>query len=179
MRGHSGEVVAFFRGDMESALTRRPSASHYMATEGDSTGFYVNRVLYYRCLGDDRYKEFADIAIPLLEEQIRQNPDSEGAYGSLAVVNACLGNREEAVGYAKKATEIMPVSRDAVSGTDVRGNMMLVYAILKDRELVLEELEYLLSVPAYVTRATARMDPTLKFLHNDPRFQQLVQEPRP
>lgn len=173
------ELIDFFSGDIESALSRRSSPSDYTAVGEDSTRYYVDRVVLCWYLGDDKCKEVSDTVISLLEEQIERDPDSEDAYVSLAVVNACLGNREKAVSYARKAMEIMPVSKDAVSGADVRENLLFVYAILQDREHVLEELEYMLSIPSFTTRATVRLNPTLKFLHDDPRFQQLVQEPRP
>jgi len=177
--GQLYELIDYFSGDIESALTRRPTPSAYLESEGDSTSYFVNHALYYRLLGDDRYKELAEIAISLLEENIEKDPDSFGDHGSLAVVYACLGDREKVAEHVERATEIMPMSKDAVAGADVRGNAVLAYALLQDRDVVLEELEFMLSVPSYVSRAIARLDPALKFLRDDPEFQRLVAEPRP
>ncbi len=80
----------------------------------------------------------------------------------------------EAIAAAQRATELLPVARDAVRGLDAVWNLVRVYALLGYENEVLEQLEYLLSVTSFWTRWQFRHDPLLAYLRGNPRFQRLV-----
>jgi len=57
---------------------------------------------------------------------------------SLAVLDALLNNKEAAISEAKRATEILPVSKDALDGPGVLKNLAVVYAWSGELDLAFE-----------------------------------------
>jgi serine/threonine-protein kinase len=95
-------------------------------------------------------------------------------YLDISTAHAVLGDTAEAIAAAQRATELLPVARDAVRGLDAVWNLVRVYALLGYENEVLEQLEYLLSVTSFWTRWQFRHDPLLAYLRGNPRFQRLV-----
>jgi hypothetical protein len=87
-------------------------------------------------------------------------------YLDISTAHAVLGDTAEAIAAAQRATELLPVARDAVRGLDAVWNLVRVYALLG--------FEYLLSVTSFWTRWQFRHDPLLAYLRGNPRFQRLV-----
>ena len=53
----------------------------------------------------------------MLEQSVRESGDQAGAQSNLAIVYAGLGQRDAALKAAQRATELIPVSKDALDGT--------------------------------------------------------------
>ena len=63
---------------------------------------------------------------------------------------------------------------DAIGGPAFVEELAAVYALLGRQDEAIEQLEYLLTVPSYVTVASLRIDPTWDSLRDHPRFQALL-----
>jgi tetratricopeptide (TPR) repeat protein len=74
----------------------------------------------------EKYQDAATILQPLVEE----TPDDERYHASLARAYAGLGRRDEAVREGRRAVEIMPRERDAVSGPHFLFDLAAVHARL-------------------------------------------------
>jgi hypothetical protein len=65
----------------------------------------------------------------------------------LAVVDALLNHKETAITEAKRAVEILPISKDAVSGLGVLINLAIVYAWTDEVNLAFQTLGSLTKMP--------------------------------
>ncbi len=110
----------------------------------------------------------------LLDAQLKQSPDSPDMHIQLAKVLACLGERDAAVAEARRATELLPESKDAFGGPEIAAGVAEVHAIVGDNGRAIEILDGLLSRPSGVTVQGLKVNPIWDSLRNDPRFQALL-----
>jgi tetratricopeptide (TPR) repeat protein len=112
----------------------------------------------------------------VLEVEIKKSPDDPRLHSSLGITLASLGEKEQAIQEGKRATQILPVSKDAVYGTPYVVDLALIYTIIGDYEAALDQIEYLLSIPGYMSPGWLSLDPRWDRLKNLPRYQQIMQE---
>jgi TolB-like protein len=108
------------------------------------------------------------------EEQVKRSPDVEKPRIQLAKVLAFLGERDAAMAEAQRAAELLPESKDAFGGPEVMEGVAQVYAILGEKDRVIEVLDELLSRPSAITVQGLKINPTWDPLRNDPGFQALL-----
>ncbi len=97
-------------------------------------------------------------------------------HGSLlGMALALTGDEEAAIREARTAAELYPLSVDALNGEQLARGLAIVYAILDRREEAIDQLDLLLSVPGYITRAQLRIDPLYDRLRDHPRFQAFLE----
>jgi TolB-like protein len=110
----------------------------------------------------------------LVEAQLKKSPDSPDLRIQLAKVLAYLGEKDAALTEARRATEILPESKDAFGGPEITAGVAEVCAIVGDNARAIELLDGLLGRPSPVTVALLKLDPVWDPLRNDPRFQALI-----
>ena len=112
----------------------------------------------------------------LLEAQLKESPDSPDMCILLAKVLACLAEKDAASAEARRATELLPESKDAFGGPEITAGVAEVYATLGDNDRAIEILDRLLSRPSAVTVQGLKVNPIWDPLRSDPRFQTLLQK---
>ncbi|MDP9185972.1 MAG: hypothetical protein M3O72_01265, partial [Verrucomicrobiota bacterium] len=110
----------------------------------------------------------------LLEAQLKQSPDLADMHIQLAKVLAYLGEKDAALAEARRATELVPESKDAFGGPEIAAGVAEVHGILGDNGRAIEILERLLSRPSAVTVQDLKVNPIWDSLRSDPRFQALI-----
>jgi tetratricopeptide (TPR) repeat protein len=123
-----------------------------------------------------RAKEAYERARQLLEVEVEKSPEDPRLRSSLGIVYATQGRREEAVREGKLACDLLPRSKDGFYYIPYVVDLAHIYTIVGDNNSALEQLEYLLSNPSWISPAFLRMDPRWNALRDDPRFQSLLEE---
>ena len=106
-------------------------------------------------------------------------PDSAELHMHLAFTLAMLGERQRALEEAERALTLMPMSRDALTGAEMRRSAVEVYANAGAEERAIGELELLMRVPNGGHIQGVKLDPLLDPLRGNPRFQKLLDEHLP
>ena len=75
-----------------------------------------------------------------------------------------------------RVSEVFPVEEHPYFGATQLENLARVYARVGEPELAIDTLETLLSMPAPVSLAMLRLDPTWAPLRDHPRFAELEEE---
>jgi hypothetical protein len=70
--------------------------------------------------------------------------------------------------------ELLPISKDAYQGYYRVWELARIYVMVGENDAALDRLEYLASIPGYLTPAWLRIDPTWDRLRSHARFQRLV-----
>src|SRR5437016_2469264 len=111
---------------------------------------------------------------PLLREP-REHADAESLF---AFVYAGLGQKDKALEAGRRATELLPTSRDVMVGGFYLAQLAAVEAEIGETESALNHIEQLLAMPTghVVSTASLRFDPAWDPLRNNPRFQKLCEE---
>ena len=119
-------------------------------------------------------RNYAEEARKALDEQLREAPDDAQRHSVLGLSLAYLGRKEEAIREGLRGVELLPVSRDALVGPYYQHQLARIYALVREPEKAIDQLEQILKVPYYVTPAWLKIDPNFDSLRNNPRFQKLI-----
>lgn len=131
----------------------------------------------YQLLGDnERARAQYESAREFLEREVEKRPDDDRIRASLGNVYAGLGRTDEAVREAKLAVALMPVSENAVVGPFRVVDLAFTYTLLGERESAIDQLEYLLSIPSWMSVPLLHIDPKWDSLRNHSRFQMLLEK---
>jgi serine/threonine-protein kinase len=97
----------------------------------------------------------------------------------LAMIDAALGNKEEAVAEGRRASQLLPVAQDAITGADILMHLAITYVWCGDKDQALEQLSILSKIPSEVNYGILRLDPVWDPLRGDPRFEKIVADLAP
>jgi predicted Zn-dependent protease len=117
-------------------------------------------------------RAYADSALPQAEQGARENPDEPSTMMALAAVYSALGRHADAVRLAERAVAIR--GKDGFQGPGLHHGLSRVYMMAGEPVKAIEELEYLLTVPSYVSPGFLKVDPSIDALRSHPRFKQLL-----
>jgi TolB-like protein/AraC-like DNA-binding protein len=119
---------------------------------------------------------YADSAIQVLEKKLIENPLDHRLQAPLSKCYAFLGDRKKAIEYGKQSIKALPVKVDALRGIGRETEMAKTYALLGEHDLALDKIEYLLSVPGFLTYGDLWTKPEYYALRDHPRFQQIISQ---
>jgi tetratricopeptide (TPR) repeat protein len=92
----------------------------------------------------------------------------------VAILDAGLDRKEDAIREALRAVELTPVAKSSLFGPRAVTNLALVYAWTGEHDRALEQLENVATMPAGVTYGDLRFNPCWDSLRGDPRFDKIV-----
>ena len=108
------------------------------------------------------------------EKIVRAQPKNVKPLSVLSLIDAQLGEKENALREARTACDLLPVSKDAVDGPGLIINLASVYALTGEKDLALEQLEIVAKLPNGPNYGQLRLDPEWDSLRGDPRFEKIV-----
>jgi hypothetical protein len=114
-----------------------------------------------------------------LKQKAEAQSEDAGLISMLGLIDAALGRRHEAIQEARRATEMLPISKDAVEGTPLVSNLAMVYAWTNELDLAFQDLTISVKTPGGVHYGELKLDPAWDPLRNDPRFDKLLAELAP
>jgi TolB-like protein/Flp pilus assembly protein TadD len=110
-----------------------------------------------------------------LQAKFADKPNDAPYLSDVAIVDAGLGRKEEAIREARRAVELQPIAKDAVNGPNWVANLALIYAWTGERDRALEQLEKVAALPGLApTYGDLRFNPCWDDLRGDPRFDKIV-----
>jgi len=117
-----------------------------------------------------------DSAKSLLEAEVKQWPDDPRFRSSLGIAYAALGRKEDAIREGKKAVELLPVASDHFYGLPYVEDLAFIYTLTGETDAALDQLDYLLSIPSWISVAWLQMDPQWNLLRNQSGFKNLLEK---
>ncbi|MCZ6777538.1 MAG: hypothetical protein O7F16_01105, partial [Acidobacteria bacterium] len=85
-----------------------------------------------------------------------------------------VGRKDEAIREGIRATEQLPISKDALAGVGPVLDLAFIYTRVGDHDAALDQIELLLSEPNFVSIELFRRGPIWQPLRQHPRFKKLV-----
>ena len=114
-----------------------------------------------------------------LSQKVRASPGNALLLSALGIVDALLTRKEDSIKEARRAVEILPISKDAMDGPGVLANLAVVYAWTDEPDLAFEQLGVLAKTPEGVYYGQLKADQLWTPIRNDPRFEKLLAELAP
>ncbi len=125
--------------------------------------------------GDTAAAQKAFSAARVIEEKkVQEQPEYAPAWSRLALIDAALGRKDDAIREGKHASELLPISQDALDGTAQMINLAKVYAWTGEENSALDELEALSKIPSGVTYGDLKLNPEWNALRGEARFEKIV-----
>ena len=129
-------------------------------------------------------KVTAEQARDTLKPLCSNQPENATPAGMLALANAMLGKKDEALKEAEHAMVLLPSTKDRVNGPGFEELLALIHTIFGDNSHAISTVMRLLQTPYNgiflyvppVTPALLRLDPSWDPLRSDPAFQKLCEE---
>jgi serine/threonine protein kinase/tetratricopeptide (TPR) repeat protein len=133
--------------------------------------------LYSRNGEQDKARAQFKAARVFLEQAIAARPRDADAHINLAEAYAGLGRKNDAIGAARRATGIIPESKDPWYGAAELSDLAQIYVTVGEFDLALPIIEHCLSTVSPIYRSQLRFQPAWDPLRNNPRFQELIARP--
>ncbi|MCX6328899.1 MAG: hypothetical protein NTZ85_05185 [Bacteroidia bacterium] len=135
---------------------------------------YELALIYYLNGNTSLCKIYADSAIIHLNGKIKEVPDDDRFYSTLGKCYAFTGNNKEAIACGQKAVDLKPIKLDAYQGAAKEQDLMEIYIFTGNYDLALDKIEYLLSIPSWLSIGDLLIDPIFDNLRKLPRFQKIL-----
>jgi len=108
------------------------------------------------------------------EKMVQAQPNYGPPLCVLGLIDAALGRREEALREGRRAVALLPVEKDAVTGTRMIAYLAMIAAWAGDKDLACEQLAIAVRPPTPLTYGQLKLLPFWDPLRGDPRFEKIV-----
>ena len=119
---------------------------------------------------------YADSARIILEAKIEAQPTRHEWHEWLGWAYAYQGRHRDGIRTAEKATELMPVSKDAYDGARMLQSLALLYTVVGEHDAAIDQLDYLLTIPSIISVPRLKFQSVWEPLHKHPRFKELLEK---
>ena len=109
-----------------------------------------------------------------LEKAVSGQPDYAEAVGALGMVEALLGDKENAIRDGRRAVELLPVTKDSITGALLIERLALIYAWVGEKDLAFEQLKTAVRIPGELSYGQLKLHPFWDSLRDDPRFEKVA-----
>jgi TolB-like protein/Tfp pilus assembly protein PilF len=109
-----------------------------------------------------------------VEKTMLGQPDYAQGLTALGAIDAGLGLKDDAIREGRRAVELVPISKDAIDGTDLILNLAVIYARTGEKDLALKQLAEAAHLPSSLNYGWLRLHPDWDNLRSDPRFEKIV-----
>jgi TolB-like protein/Tfp pilus assembly protein PilF len=124
---------------------------------------------------DDEKAHAAFTAARAEQEKIVESQPSFGPpWCVLGLIDAALGRKQEALREGNRAVELVPVKKDAVTGSVMIKYLAMTAAWAGDKDLALEQLTIAVGPPSFVGYGELKLLPWWDPLRGDARFEKIV-----
>jgi len=106
-----------------------------------------------------------------LEGVVSQQPDYAQALCALGMIDAALGNKEDAIREGRRAVELLPVTKDSIDGAQLVQYLAAIYAWVGQKDHAFEQLRMRKQHPGYLSYGSLQLDPLWDPLRGDPSFE--------
>jgi len=132
--------------------------------------------LIYRYMNKNELaKKYYDEARSILESKIAEQPEDARFHSALGIAYAGLGRKEDAIREGKLGVELLPVAKEAMRGLWRVEALAKIYIMVSEFNAAIDQLEFLLSKPGWMSVPLLRLDPAWTPLSDHPRFKKLVE----
>jgi len=108
------------------------------------------------------------------QKRVDSQPDYAPAICVLAVMDAALGRKEEALREGRRAIELLPVEKDSINGAHMIEFFAITAAWAGDKNLACEKLAAAVRLPGTLSYGQLKLLPFWDPLRGDPRFEKIV-----
>ncbi|MDZ4724222.1 MAG: protein kinase [candidate division Zixibacteria bacterium] len=119
-------------------------------------------------------RAYADSARNWIAPRLATAPNAARYNSYLGLAYAELGEKEKGVQFGQKALELLPTSRDSFDALFLLLNMAEILVIVGEQEQAIGQIQYMLSLPGFVSKPYFKVDPLWRSLEAQPEYRKLI-----
>lgn len=108
------------------------------------------------------------------ERLVRAQPEHAPALCVLALIDAGLGKKEEALREGRRAVELLAIERDSLAGADMIYGFAIICAWAGENDLAFQQLAIATQKPGVLSYGHLKLHPVWDPLRGDARFDKIV-----
>jgi TolB-like protein/class 3 adenylate cyclase/Tfp pilus assembly protein PilF len=108
------------------------------------------------------------------EKLVREQPDYAPGLCVLALIDAALGHKEDALREGRRAIELLPIAKDSINGAHMVEFFAVTCAWIGEKDLALQQLAVAIQNPSFISYGQLKLHPYWGGLRGDPRFEKIV-----
>jgi tetratricopeptide (TPR) repeat protein len=169
-----------YEGRYREALDRLAASSEpWIRTKIVARPNHLFAAFVHELTGEsEQARQGYEAARAMIEAELPGHPDDPRLHSSLGIALAALGRSDEAVAEGRRATELLPRSKDGFYYLPFAIDLAQISVMVGDHERAIAQLEELLANPSWISVPFLENDPTWNPLRADPRFQELLRRHR-
>jgi serine/threonine-protein kinase len=137
---------------------------------------FVEGVIARMTKDDDRAQLAFTTARTEQEKSVQAEPNYALPLCALALIDAGLRRKDEALHEGRRAVELLPPEKDAVDGSAMIKYLAMIAAWVSDKDLAYEQLANAIRGPSGLSYGQLKLLPFWDPLRGDPRFEKIVEE---
>lgn len=114
-----------------------------------------------------------------LQKTVKEQPDYGPGLSVLALVDAALSRKEDALREGRHALELLPVTKDSIDGAEVMKYLAVIYAWCGEKDLAIQQIQATLRIPSTLSYGNLKLHPYWDSLRDDARFEKIVADLAP
>jgi serine/threonine-protein kinase len=108
------------------------------------------------------------------EKIVQAQPDYGPAICVLGLIDAGLGQKNDALREGRRAMELLPVAKDSINGGHITEFFAITCAWVGENDLAIQRLAVAVTLSGNITYGKLKLHPFWDPLRGDPRFEKLV-----
>jgi len=108
------------------------------------------------------------------QRRVDSQPDYGPAICVLAVMDAALGRKEEALREGQRAIDLLPMEKDSINGAHMIEFFAITAAWVGEKDLACDKLAAALRLPGTLSYGQLKLLPFWDPLRGDPRFEKII-----
>ncbi len=142
----------------------------------DTVAYYLHCAQIHRLMEQHKIEyAYADSARRILEGRMQQQPEEALFHSHLGLAYAGLRKKDKAIAHGSKAVELLPTSKEAFDAPFLVANLTETFVIFGEYNAAVEQIEFLLSIPGFMSVPYLKLDPLWLPLHDHPGFKRLLE----
>lgn len=109
-----------------------------------------------------------------IARKVEAQPHFAEGLSALGMVDAALGNNEDAVREGQQAVDLLPPGKDAIVGPLLMRNLAIIHAWTGDKAAALKMLRTVTAMPSYLSYGSLLRHPDWAPLRGEPGFEEIV-----
>jgi tetratricopeptide (TPR) repeat protein len=125
---------------------------------------------------NDHQKAMAAFTVARAEQEklVQAHPDNAPALCVLGLIDAALGRKDEALREGRRAVELLPITKDALSGSGIVLYFAMIAAWVGEKELACEQLISARKHSREISYGQLKLLPSWDPLRGEPCFEEIV-----
>jgi tetratricopeptide (TPR) repeat protein len=133
------------------------------------------KALAARVQGDEQAARAAFLrAREEVNKTVNEQPNYGPGFSVLGLIDAALGQKDDALREGRHAIELLPLTKDSIDGAEVVKYLGVIYAWCGEKDLAIEQINATLRIPSTLSYGNLKLHPYWDPLRGDPRFEKIV-----